>query len=125
MEIGSIIEIDFSNLEKRYCDGDYSSYNDFGELIDEHEGHFDKEQFLCYNLSDDDVEILLNVYYNLEVRGYHSYCPGDFWTPPDSSLEIQEINVTIVGVDINETELELCKDLENKFVIFIEKKIGI
>ena len=125
MEIGSIIEIDFSNLEERYYDGDYSSYDDFGELIDEHEGHFELEQSLFYDLSEDDSEVLLNIYYNLEVSGYNSYCPGDFWTPPDSSLEIEETNVTIVGVDINEFELELYKDLENKFIALIEKKIGI
>lgn len=125
MEIGSIIEIDFYNLEERYYDGDYSSYDDFGELIDKYEGRFNLEQFLSYDLSDDSTEYLLNVYYNLEVSGYNSYCPGDFWTPPDSSLEIQEINITMVGVDINETELELCKDLENKFITLIEKKIGV
>ena len=125
MEIGSIIEIDLSNLEERYYDGDYSSYDDFGELIDKYEGRFNLEQFLSYDLSDDSTEYLLNVYYNLEVSGYNSYCPGDFWTPPDSSLEIQEINITMVGVDINETELELCKDLENKFITLIEKKIGV
>ena len=125
MEIGSIIEIDFSNLEKRYYDGDYSSYSDFSELIDEHEGHFELEQSLFYDLSEDDSEVLLNIYYNIEVSGYNSYCPGDFWTPPDSSLEIEETNVTIVGVDINEFELELYKDLENKFIALIEKKIGI
>lgn len=125
MEIGSIIEIDFSNLEERYYDGDYSSYDDFGELIDKYEGRFDLEQSLSYDLSDDSTEYLLNIYYNLEVSGYNSYCPGDYWTPPDSSLEIEETNVTIVGVDINEFELELCKDFENKFIALIEKKIGI
>lgn len=125
MEIGSIIEIDFSNLEERYYDGDYSSYDDFGELIDKYEGRFDLEQSLSYDLSDDSTEYLLNIYYNLEVSGYNSYCPGDFWTPPDSSLEIEETNVTIIGVDINEIEIDLYQDLENKFIALIEKKIGI
>ena len=125
MEIGSNIEIEFSNLENRYYDGDYSSYSDFSELIDEHEGRFNLDQSLCYDLSDDDTEILLNVYYTLEVSGYNSYCPGDFWTPPDASLEIQEINITILSADINENEIELFKDLENKFTTLIEKKIGI
>ena len=125
MEIGSIIEIDFSNLEERYYDGDYSSYDDFGELIDKYEGRFNLEQSLSYDLSDDSTEYLLNIYYNLEVSGYNSYCPGDFWTPPDSSLEIEETNVTLVSVDINEFELELFEDLENKFIALIEKKIGI
>ena len=124
MEIGSIIEIDFSNLEKRYYDGDYSSYYDFSELIDKYEGRFNLEQSLSYDLSDDSTEYLLNIYYNLEVSGYNSYCPGDYWTPPDSSLEIQETNITIIAVDINETEIELYKDLENQFIELIEKKIG-
>lgn len=125
MEIGSNIEIEFSNLENRYYDGDYSSYSDFSELIDEHEGRFNLDQSLCYDLSYDDTEILLTVYYTLEVSGYNSYCPGDFWTPPDASLEIQEINITILSADINENEIELFKDLENKFTTLIEKKIGI
>ena len=125
MEIGSNIEIEFSNLENRYYDGDYSSYSDFSELIDEHEGRFNLDQSLCYDLSYDDTEILLTVYYTLEVSGYNSYCPGDFWTPPDASLEIQEINITILSADMNENEIELFKDLENKFTTLIEKKIGI
>jgi hypothetical protein len=123
MEIGTIIEIDFSNLEDNFYDGDYYSYDDFGELIDRYEGNVELDQWLSYNISDEDNEILLNINYNLEVRGYYTHCPGDYWTPPDSSLEIEETNVTIVGVDINDFELELCKDLENKFIEFIEKKI--
>ena len=125
MEIGTIIEIDFSDLDSNFYDGDYSSYSHFSELIDEHEGRFNLDQSLCYDLSDDDTEILLYVYYTLEVSGYNSYCPGDYWTPPDASLEIQETNITIVGVDINDEEIELDSDLENLLLIAIEKKIGM
>lgn len=125
MEIGTIIEIDFSNLEDNFYDGDYYSYDDFGELIDRYEGNVELDQWLSYNISDEDNEILLNINYNLEVRGYYTHCPGDYWTPPDSSLEITESKVSIVDFTINDEVVESDPELEELFIIVVEKKIGI
>jgi hypothetical protein len=125
MEIGTIIEIDFSNLEDNFYDGDYYSYDDFGELIDRYEGSVELDQWLAYNISDEDNEIILNINYYLEVRGYYDYCPGDYWTPPDCSLEITETKVSIVDFTINDEMVDLDMDLEEQLTIVVEKKIGV
>jgi hypothetical protein len=88
--------------------------SDWDSLLCENEGCFDADYDLTLDI--DGLEVYID--FTVSVDGYVSYDPGDYWTPPCSETEINNIDIEINNVVVDEYDLELTKELK---VLFADK----
>jgi hypothetical protein len=114
--------INFQNL--KVSDKDIVNNNDFEELILENEGSFTRDDQVIWFKSDDlgeDVEV--SVEYEIYVSGSVDYDPGDYWTPPYTDVDINDIDIEIKSVYIDDIELELTKEIETILLNKIKQEL--
>lgn len=114
--------INFENL--KVVEKDILDNNDFVDLILENEGSFTKDEQIIWFKSDelgDDVDI--SVEYEVCVSGSVDYDPGDYWTPPYTDVDINEIDIDIKTVYIDDIEFELTPEIEKLLLDKIKSEI--
>lgn len=114
--------IKFQNL--KVSDKDIISNDYFADLILENEGSFTKDGQIIWFKSDDlgeDVEV--SVEYEIYVSGSVDYDPGDYWTPPYTDVDINDIDIEINSVCIDDIELELTKEIKTILLAKIKQEI--
>lgn len=114
--------INFQNL--KVSDKDIVNNNDFEELILENEGSFTRDDQVIWFKSDDlgeDVEV--SVEYEIYVSGSVDHDPGDYWTPPYTDVDINDIDIEIKSVYIDDIDLELTKEIETILLTKIKQEL--
>jgi hypothetical protein len=107
-EFISTYSLNFDNLKT----SESIDKSDWDSLLCENEGYFTADYDLMFNV--DGLEVYID--FTVSVRGYVSYDPGDYWTPPYSETEINDIDIEINNVVIDEYDLELNKELKSLFI---------
>lgn len=114
--------INFQNLE--VSDKDIVSNDDFTDLILENEGSFTKDGQIIWFKSDElDKDVEVSVEYEIYVSGSVDHDPGDYWTPPYTDLDINDIDIEIKSVYIDDIELELTKEIKTILLTKIKQEL--
>jgi hypothetical protein len=62
---------------------------------------------------DVDDSINVDIYFTSELEWYQSYDRGDYWTPPSSEIELEEVSTYIESIMIDEDEYIVDGDVSN------------
>lgn len=104
----------------KIIDGDYVPSSDFESEVSEHDGSFYEDiQYVDFDVDG----INVGVTYSLCVDGHTFYDGGDYFTPPYSCIDIDNVDIDVTEVLINETPVELTPQLSKLFEKIIEEKI--
>ncbi len=94
--------------------GDFIKISEIQDFIDD-SNFIELEQNISFDCNG--VEISVN--YNLEV-GFSTFTErGDYWTPSNSSIDVDSIDVNISEIFIDEYSVELCSDTLDIFKNYI------
>jgi hypothetical protein len=110
--------INFENL--KVVEKDILDNNDFIDLILENEGSFTRDSQIIWFKSDD---IDISVEYEVCVSGSVDHDPGDYWTPPYTDVDINEVDIDIKTVYIDDIEFELTPEIEKLLLDKIKSEI--
>ena len=89
---------------------------DLGELLLENDGYAEcEDQYIIFDC--DGNEMCVN--FTLEASGTIDHCPGDYWTPPSTDVDVKDVDVYITDVYFNDNDLTLPKEITS----LLEKKI--
>lgn len=114
----TIYSINFQELE--LVDKDIITNEDFDNLIVENEGLFTRDNQTIW-FKNNDIEI--SVEYEIYVSGSVDHDPGDYWTPPYTDVDINDIDIEIKSVYIDDIELELTKEIETILLTKIKQEL--
>lgn len=119
--------IDFGTAVKK--DGRFLEHRDFSDALgDSDSGTAQVDNWIDFEVQTTDGETTtLLVEYVLTVSGYFTYCPGDYWTPPDSDFELTDANVELTSYIIGESDQHIpgmCM-MDDVVQDLIERVIGI
>lgn len=112
--------VDFKNT--KFNDGDFQRSKDYSDLIEE-SGRQTFESWITFSF--EDGENFITVEFIHEIEGYWTYCPGDYWTPPDSDFDLTDDVVHIVGVQINEIDVEMIPELDDILTKMVYDEINL
>lgn len=114
----TIYSINFQELE--LVDKDIITNEDFENLIVENEGLFTRDNQTIW-FKNGDIEI--SVEYEICVSGSVDYDPGDYWTPPYSDVDINDVDIEIKSVYVDDIELELTNEIEMILLTKIKQEL--
>lgn len=114
----TIYSINFQELE--LVDKDIITNEDFDNLIIENEGLFTRDNQTIW-FKNNDIEI--SVEYEIYVSGSIDHDPEDYWTPPYTDVDINDIDIEIKSVYIDDIEIELTKEIENILLSKIKQEL--
>jgi hypothetical protein len=83
------------------------------------EGSLTDSGFMSFEIGEDTLDVDLEI----TVYGYEEYDPGDYWTPPYGSTEIEDIGINIESVYLNGDEISVSDDFKLELVKLIESKL--
>jgi len=116
--MNSTYTINFNDM--KFLHGDYIKSDDMSELIIENDGYIKKD---CQYMTFDYLGIEVSVGFEMSVSGRYSSDPGDYWTPPSSDCDIEDIEIDIVDLTIDEYDVELTKEITDILEELIKKTI--
>jgi hypothetical protein len=99
----------------KLIDTDITSQSDW----DLSEGYLNQEGFMGFEIGEDTLDVNVEV----SVYGYEEYDPGDYWTPPYGSTEVESIDITINEVFLNGDEIEVSDDFKRELVKLVESNL--
>jgi hypothetical protein len=104
----------------KLVNGDFLSTSKLSDKIYENGGSFrDEFQYMTFKCG----ELTVDVNYEISASGSIFEDSGDYWTPPSCDVDIDDINVTILSVYIDETEVELADNLVKIFKTLVDKNL--
>jgi hypothetical protein len=83
------------------------------------EGSLTDSGFMGFEIGEDTLDVDLEI----TVYGYEEYDPGDYWTPPYGSTEIEDIDINIESVYLNGDEISVSDDFKLELVKLIESNL--
>lgn len=105
------------NPEKvEVVDGDYTNSNYWRERISESNYFNESDRFILIKSEKDEI----NVDFDLDVVGSNFYDPGDYYTPPYYESEINSVDINLKMITINDIEVKITKELNEKVVNLIK-----
>lgn len=104
-------------------DGDFIHANHFSDSLndDDNYGNISADGWMQFCIEGSDH--FIDVEFVQEIAGHFTYCPGDYWTPPDSSFELTTDEIRIVSIRIDEIEIEIAKDFERIVESLVDAEI--
>lgn len=112
--------LDFINLI--IVEKDITTSDEFIDLILENDGSFKKDSQIIW-FKTNDLKNDVNVEYEIYVSGSVDHDPGDYWTPPYTDVDINDIDIEIKSVYIDDIELELTKEIETILLTKIKQEL--
>lgn len=112
--------IDFSKA--RLYDGDFIFEEDFSDNLNEdNDGEIVEDGWMQFEI--EGIEGGLSVEFVQEIAGYFTFCPGDYWTPPDCSFELTKADFEIQRMMIDDVEVESTPELQRLVERLVEAEI--
>ena len=112
--------ITFNPSKSKLICGDYKPSSEFENLIYDGEGSSTETDQLV-ELECDGFKIIVS--YDLYVVGSISYERGDYWTPDYTSVDVDDVDITITAITIDEYEVELTKEMSKIFENIVKQLI--
>ena len=104
----------------KFQHGDFVKSDEMESLILENNGSFIRD---CQFMTFDYMGMEVVVGFELTVSGTHSFDPGDYYTPPYSECDIDDIDVYITDLYVDEYEVELTKEIKDILMKIINKNL--
>lgn len=103
----STYSIDFNNMS--LIDGSYIKPHRWMDIIEENGGSFIADnQYIVFKSGD--TEVVID--FELSVSGWVDYDGGDYYTPPSSDGDIDDVDISINGITVDEIEVEMSPDIK-------------
>jgi len=112
--------ITFNPSKSKLICGDYKPSSEFENLIYDGEGSSTETDQLV-ELECGGFKIIVS--YDLYVVGSISYERGDYWTPDYTSVDVDDVDITITAITIDEYEVELTKEMSKIFENIVKQLI--
>lgn len=108
------------NPEKiEVVDGNYTNSRYWQERISEITYFNESDCFILIKSGENDI----NVDFDLDVIGSSYYDPGDYYTAPYYENEINSVDINLKMISINDVEVKVTKELNEKIKILIKSII--
>jgi len=99
---------------------DFTPSSEFENLVFDGEGFASlTDEFM--DLSCDGFNIVVT--YNVNLSGHIFYERGDYWTPDYTSVDVDDVDITITAISIDEYEVDLTKELVSVFEKVVKQLI--
>lgn len=106
--------------ELNLIDGSFERSNNWDDLIMEGNGGFvAKNQYIVFDSLG--VEVVID--FELLVTGRVSHDPGDWWNPPYTDVDVDDIEIDINSIHIDDCEVELTQEVIDFFTIEVKKNL--
>ena len=116
----STYSVNFDDLKVKLDECEFATSDCWDEMICEHEGSFEEDGIIIFDLNG--MESYVN--FKLYVSGTVTHDSGDYWTPPYTDVDIDDVDVEIEEFYINDIEVELTKEMIKALTEKVQKIIN-
>lgn len=111
--------LNFQELKLKADESEFSKDN-WDELILDNEGFFEQNYVLVFDFNG--VEAYVN--FKLYVSGDVTRDDGDYWTPPNTDVDINHVEVEVEEFYVDDVNIELTGEMTESLTNEIKKVIN-